>query len=251
MNFPRRETVEDSLRRLFRPVRQRDHQRARREIDGSRGGAQGLAACKDEWYAEFCGIAGHDGDIVAIAASEDMRRAGLTEAAYKRDLIVELRPERVDEDGRQTLFLGRKTQALGQLPAVDRTVVDDREEFLAPAVGENGGDRGAFEIGARRDAEHAPSGSLLAVRQPVGADSRRDDRDPGLGQDRQRGLDRLGAQEADDDRNAVLDQFPGRGLAALGRTGIVDDRQLAQGAGRGGCLRRAVQHLRAQKRLIA
>ena len=72
-----------------------------------------------------------------------MRRAGLAEAAHKRDLVVKLRPEGIDEDRRQAFLLGGETQALGQFTAVDGAVVNDREEFLAPAVGENGSDSGA------------------------------------------------------------------------------------------------------------
>ena len=56
--------------------------------------AQRLAAGDGQVVAELGRVAADDGDVVAVAADEDMRRAGLAQPPDKADLVVELRPER-------------------------------------------------------------------------------------------------------------------------------------------------------------
>ena len=69
----------------------------KRHVAGRR--AQRLAAGERQMSRSSCaGVAADDGDVVAVAADEDMRGAGLAQPPDQADLVVELRPERVDED---------------------------------------------------------------------------------------------------------------------------------------------------------
>ena len=57
--------------------------------------------------SEARGIPAHDGDVVAVAADEDMRRARLAQPSDQADLVVHLRAERIDEDRLQRRLLCR------------------------------------------------------------------------------------------------------------------------------------------------
>ena len=64
--------------------------------------------------------------------TNDLRRAGLAQAADEPDLIVELRPEHIEKDRLQLQLLHRRAKALGKFAAIDGAVIDDGERFFAP-----------------------------------------------------------------------------------------------------------------------
>src|SRR5690606_3922068 len=107
--------------------------------------------------AEVPRIACHDGDVAAVPADEDMGGASAAQAADERDLVLELRPERIDENGLQPCELGPCAQVLRQLARIDGAVVDDGEVFGCPAVDEYVGHRLALGVRARSEPEYRPA----------------------------------------------------------------------------------------------
>ena len=94
-------------RRVSRHSGRRDHQRARRQAARRRRRAQRLAAGdRSDRLVELGGVASHDGDVVAVAADEDMRRAGAAAGVRSGRSGCRSGPERVDEDRLQARLLG-------------------------------------------------------------------------------------------------------------------------------------------------
>ena len=108
-----------------------------------------------------------------------MRGSGLSQPPDQADLVVELGPERVDEDRLQAGLLGGEAKALGKLPAIDRPVVDDREKLGCPHAREQAAGRLALAVGARPQPVDQPAGLVPAVGEAVGPDADRDHRDAG------------------------------------------------------------------------
>ncbi len=176
-------------------------------------------------------VAANDCDVVAVAAGKDMGRASPLQPPDKADLVVELRPESIDEDRRQSGLLGGDTDAFRQFAAVDRAVVDDGEELAFPEPRQQTPRCLALAVGTRPEPVDRPAGPLSAVGQAVGTHADGYRWNIGFFQDRQRRLARLAAKEANHDLNLCCNQFARCPRAALCRASIVGDAEPDGGIG--------------------
>ena len=209
------------------PFGQADHQGSVREVEVFAGRAQHLAAGDGQRIGEAGGVATHHGDVRPVAGDEDVRRARPAQAAEQADLVVELRPKRVDQHGLQALALDGGAKTFGQFAGIDRAVVDDGEMLAAPALAQNVGGGLSLGVRARREARDEPAGLCSPVGQRVRPDPGCDGRDAGILQQGQGGFDRFGAEESGDDADPGFDEGAGRARAAFGRALVVghDERR--------------------------
>ena len=145
-----------------------------------------------------------------------MRRPRLLQPPDQADLVVHARPERIDEHRLQRGLFGNGANRLGDLAAINGTVVDDREQVVAPQPGKDRCRGVALVVAARPQPEDRPAGFFAAIGQAFGAHADRYDGNAGVFQDRQGRLDRFGAEEADDDVHFCRGEFLRGGGSAFG-----------------------------------